>query len=466
MDTWAYDEMEASTIWDARRRKSAAVVLSNIVKRPGASFSVAAGPAKRQAMHRLFEDKNVTVASLLAGHNSQTVSRIESECGGGLVLVVQDTVEYDYSNLKATTGLGYVNDGDARGIFGHSALALTREGVPLGTLHLEFLARRDADYGSRDHRHEKAIEDKESYRWVRTLLQAEAQMPVGQHSLFIQDREADIFPLLAAPTKSTTYLLVRANQSRWVEVLPAHTGDQAERGKLFDVACAAPVVGRMQVTIPRGRDRVKREAVLIVQCAAVRIMPPSGTNGVGMEPVCAWVVRACELHPPRGEEAVEWILVTTLPTPDGQAACQIVEYYTRRWRIERLHYTIKSGGCNAKQLHLDDAQSIMLALALYYIAAWRLLYIEYFARVQPNAPPNLMLRPLEIKVLEMVENKPITTCADALTAIAKLGGHEPYTNGPPPGIKALCAGYRRLEDMETILILQRHRLRRHRRRKI
>jgi Transposase DDE domain len=198
--------------------------------------------------------------------------------------------------------------------------------------------------------------------------------------------------------------------------------------------------------------------VLIVQCAAVRLMPPSGKGGAGMEPVLAWVIRACELHPPDGEEAVEWTLVTTLPITDGPAACQMVTYYTRRWRIERLHYTIKSGGCNAKQLHMDDANSIMLALALYYVAAWKLLYMDYFARVQPNAPPNLILSPIEINILEMVENKRIRTVSIAVEAMAKLGGYEPYKDGPPPGIKVMGAGYRRLEDMVVILKLaRRHR---------
>jgi hypothetical protein len=462
MDTWAYDEMVASSVRDARRRKSTAEVLSNIVKRPGVSFSVAAGHAKRQAMHRLFEDGKVSVSSLLSGHNTQTVARITSECRGGLVLVVQDTVEFDYTNLKATTGLGYVNSSKARGIYGHSALALTPDGLPLGMMHVEFWARRDEDYGSGDHRREKVAEDKESYRWVRTLLHAEEQMPVGQHALFIQDREADIFALFAAPRRPTSHLLVRANQPRRVEVLPQHIGDQVEHGSLFDVACAAPVVAQMQVTIPRGREHVKRDAVLIVQCAAVRIIPPNRKGGGGLQPVLAWVIRACELHPPAGEEAIEWVLITTLPIPDGSAACQMVQYYTCRWRIERLHYTIKTGGCDAEQLHMDDANSIMLALALYYVAAWRLLHIDYYARVKPNAPPTSVFRPLEIEVLEMVEKRRITTISTAQVAMAKLGGYEPYKNGPLPGIKVIVEGYRRLEDMEMILILERHR---HRRRK-
>jgi len=104
MDTWAYEEMKSSSVKDARRRKSTATVLSNIVRRPGTSFSVAAGHAKRQTMHRLFEDEAVTVGSLLSGHNVKTVARIASECHGGLVLIAQDTVEFNFTNLKATTG--------------------------------------------------------------------------------------------------------------------------------------------------------------------------------------------------------------------------------------------------------------------------------------------------------------------------------------------------------------------------
>jgi len=333
-------------------------------------------------------------------------------------------------------------------------------------MHVEFLARKEEEHGSADDRKHKVIEEKESYRWIRTLQRAEDQLPVGQHALFIQDREADIFALFAAPKRAKSHILVRANQPRRVEVLPEHTGDQVEHGTLFDVACAAPVVAQMNVTIPRGREQVQREAILIIQCAAVRIIPPDRKGNGELQPVCAWVIRACELHPPADEEAVEWVLVTTPPIPDGPAACQMVQYYTRRWRIERFHYTIKTGGCDAEQLHMDDANSIMLALALYYVAAWRLLYIDYYARTQPNAPPRAVFRPLEIEVLEMIEKRRIRTLSSAVAAMAKLGGYEPYKNGPLPGIKVMVEGYSRMEDMESILIIERRRHRRHGAKKI
>lgn len=448
MDTWASGEMLGSHIKDLRRRKSMATVLNNLAERPGLSFSAAAGSAKRQAAHRLFSDEEVTVADLLAGHFEQTCARSKAECGSGLLLVVQDTSEFSFTTLKSTTGLGYVNNTGARGVFGHSALALTPAGLPLGVMHLELWARDDTEYGKGKKRRDLDIEQKESYRWINTLKSVETKLPLGQHVLFVQDREADIFAFLEAPSQPTTYVLVRANQPRKVEVI----GDpdaQPHKCLLFTAACAAPVVGRMQVTIPRSKNRSERTAEIIVQCASIRIFPPKGRKGVGTEPVSAWVVRASELTPADGAEAVEWVLVTTLPVPDGAAACQLVAYYSRRWAIERLHYAIKSGGCKAEQLQMDDIASIKLALALYYVTAWRLLFITYCARVQPEAPAEWILSPTEIEVLEAIEKKPIATTAAAVVSIAKLGGHTPYKNGPPPGIKVLWIGLRRLEDMEA-----------------
>jgi hypothetical protein len=458
MNTWASAEMLKSKIKDLRRRKSMATILNNLAERPGLSFSAAAGSAKRQAAHRLFSDEAVTISDLLSGHYQQSRARIEEECRGGLVLIVQDTTEFSFTKLKATTGLGYINDTLARGLFGHSALCLTPQGLPLGVAHLEIWARDEADYGKGKDRRKLDIQQKESYRWIHTLQIVEEQLPAGQHALFVQDREADIFAFLQAPKRSTTFLLVRANQPRRVEILS--DGAQADpiKGLLFDAACAAPVVGRMQVSIPRAKGRSEQTVELIIQTVRVRILPPKGRKGVSDQPIVAWVVRASELHPPTGVEAIEWVLVSTLPILDGLSACQLVGYYSKRWTIERLHFAIKTGGCNAEQLRMDDAATLSLALALYYVTAWRLLYVTYLARVQPEAPADWIISTTEKEVLEAIGKKPITTTSSAVLAIAKLGGYEPYKNGPPPGIKVLWIGLRRLEDMQTGWLLAKQNL--------
>jgi hypothetical protein len=453
MENWAFAEMKTARIKDARRRKSMANVLENLAERPSESFSAAAGPAGRQAAQRLFSQETIQVSHLLAGHYQQTIARIGSECRGGLVLVVQDTTEFDFTGHKATKGLGYVNDTKARGLFSHSALAVTPDGLPLGLLHLNLFVRQDDQYGKASQRRDLDIEQKESYRWIQTLRSVEKKMPVGQHVLFVQDREADIFAFLEAAKRPSTYVLVRANQSRKVEV----ESESAEKGPtaqhLFDAACRAPVVGRMYVHIPHAPGRHERVAELVVQSLSLRIVSPSRRKGVSGNSLAAWVVRACELNPPPGQVAIEWILVTTMPTPDGPAACELVAFYAKRWTIERLHYTVKSGGCRAEALQMDDVHALGLAISLYYVTAWRLMHLTYLARVDPTAPPESILGPTEIEVIECIRNKPISTAEEAVVSIAQLGGYQFYKNAPAPGIKVLWLGFRRLQDMEAGWVL-------------
>lgn len=465
MDTWAHVEMMGANVHDARRRDSLAEMLNSVSEKPGVSFSAAVGPAKRQAFHRLCaiktEDENevpiVLISDLLSGHFEQTLSRVKEECRGGLVLAIQDTSHFNFNGLKMTVGLGYGNSTKDRCLFGHSALALTVEGLPLGILDLQVYARNEADFGKSGERRNLDYTQKESYRWVETLRRVEAQLPEDQPVLFVQDREADIFAFLEAPTRANTYLLVRASQPRRVEVeVPGET--DWKKGTLFNMACCAPTVGRMKVTIPRAPNRTAKDIDLVVQAVSVRIMPPKDRKGVGDQPVTAWVVRARELSPPEGEKAIEWVLITTMPITSSEDACQMVAFYAKRWVIERLHYTIKSGGCNAERLQMDDAHSIMLALALYYVNAWRQLYITYLARVQPDAPAAMILSDTEIEVLEAIGKRAVKTIFAAVIEIAKLGGYEYYKNGPPPGVKRLWIGLRRLEDMQAGWLLARQGL--------
>ena len=65
------------------------------------------------------------------------------------------------------------------------------------------------------------------------------------------------------------------------------------------------------------------------------------------------VLLAQEIHPPEGQEPIEWLLITTLPIPAFADAQQIVLWYPFRWRIERFHYTVKTGGCYGERLQWE-----------------------------------------------------------------------------------------------------------------
>jgi hypothetical protein len=86
-------------------------------------------------------------------------------------------------------------------------------------------------------------------------------------------------------------------------------------------------------------------------------------------------------------------------------------------------------------------------LALYSIVAWRLLWLTYTARQQPQATATELVAPLELRVLEEATQAPMHTAREALRAIAQLGGFPMNPSAQEPGVKVLWRGLRRLEAM-------------------
>ena len=99
-----------------------------------------------------------------------------------------------------------------------------------------------------------------------------------------------------------------------------------------------------------------------VRLARASIRPPRGSSA---EPMPIWVVRACEESPAEGvREPIDWVLLCTLPEVDAALALRLVDYYALRWRIERFHYTLKSG-CRLERLQMDCFATLQKALSLY-----------------------------------------------------------------------------------------------------
>ncbi len=84
------------------------------------------------------------------------------------------------------------------------------------------------------------------------------------------------------------------------------------------------------------------------------------------------------------------------------------------------------------------------------MVAWRILWMTYQVRVDPNRSPTVAFSPLEISVLERVAatqqpTRPAgqsLTLQDAILAMAKLGGFLGRKSDGVPGVKTLWRGYR------------------------
>jgi hypothetical protein len=240
-------------------------------------------------------------------------------------------------------------------------------------------------------------------------------------------------------------MLIRASQPRAVTVEAAEGTGTRPRSTLFVAIGEAPVVGELTVRVAGRPGQPERDATLTVRLREMAIQAPQ-RKGVARTEQRVWVVQAKEETPPEGVEAVEWVLISTLPVVTCAQAFQMVGYYKRRWSIERFHFTLKSG-CQVEKLQIDDATSLEHALAVYYVVAWRLQYLTHLARTEPETPATKVLAAEELAVLSQAEGRRIGTIQEAVRAIAKLGGYTPYRKAPEPGVKVLWLGLRRLAAM-------------------
>lgn len=369
---------------------------------------------------------------ILASHRGSVVERANRE---SVVLAIQDTTDLDFSGLKQTSGLGFINQSMQQGIKVHSCFAVSGDGEPLGLLHQHTWTRAERS-GKRGERRKKATCDKESGRWLETLTAAEQGIDESVCLVHLGDREADIYDLMVQPRRSNSQLLIRAEHNRKV---------QHELDYLIPAIEQAPVLGEQTIEIERNPERPARQATLTVRGMQVSIeMPRHHKGSKPCQSVSLNVLLVEEVSAPSEGKPIRWLLLTTLPIGSFQQAWQCVRWYSLRWLIERFHYTLKSG-CRIEQLQLESAQRLLNALATYSIVAWRLLWLTYRARLAPDDSCNVVLQAAEWKLLRRkVEpknrSKKPPTLRQVIRWIAQLGGFLARTGDGEPGVKTLWRG--------------------------
>jgi hypothetical protein len=224
----------------------------------------------------------------------------------------------------------------------------------------------------------------------------------------------------------------------------------------FVHSAQAPIFAQMSVTVPRKPKMPERVARLCVRATRLHVrVPRNGVRVANAGPQELNVVSATEIEPPEGAKPIHWVLITTLPIGTPAQCCTIVAYYAKRWMIECLHKTLKSG-IGVEHFQIDQAHALMNAVAVAYFAAWRILALTYVARTDPQRPAEALMQPIEIEVLQAAHKKPVRTVAEAVLAIATLAGYVHYRSAPPPGPKRMAEGLRILQTMVLTWIIARN----------
>ena len=167
-----------------------------------------------------------------------------------------------------------------------------------------------------------------------------------------------------------------------------------------------------------------------------------------------WALLVREEKPPAGVEAIEWWLLTTIPTSTVAEACERVEWYAARWWIEVYHKVLKSG-CRIEARQFEQADRLKRYLALDSVVAWRVLYLTMVGRQTPNLSCSAILEEDEWQALYCFIHKvslpPRTppTLNEVTRWIAQLGGFLARAHDGQPGVIVIWRGLQRLQDIAS-----------------
>ena len=174
--TWVADEMQTASLPDKRLDDRLREVLGQLASRPTASIPAACGGrAEMEAAYRLFDNDSVAFDDIMAPHQDATRRRMAAQA---VVIFAQDTTDIDLTRPEQQVfGAGPLGEGERVGAFLHMLHAFTPDGTPLGSVQAmpwvrdeEPLERHELSGGKRA---AIPLEEKESYRWVRALTQAQ-----------------------------------------------------------------------------------------------------------------------------------------------------------------------------------------------------------------------------------------------------------------------------------------------------
>lgn len=259
--------------------------------------------------------------------------------------------------------------------------------------------------------------------------------------MHVGDREADIFDLFAYPRRPNSHFFIRATYNRKV---------RHELDYLYPTLEQAPTLGQFTLALPRHPQRHPRTTQLQIRALSVEVeVPRQHPESQQLPPVNLNAIWVQETEKPTdGSAAINWLLFTTLPIENFEQADRAVRWYSYRWLIERFHYTLKSG-CRFEQLQLHTRNRLVKALATYSIVAWRLMWMTYKARLEPEISCEVILEPAEWKLLRRKfapknRSKKPPTLQQAVIWIARLGGFLARRNDGPPGLKTLWEGLSKL----------------------
>jgi hypothetical protein len=268
---------------------------------------------------------------------------------------------------------------------------------------------------------------------------------------------------LASAYRAGLLLTVRATHNRLVD---------GRVDRLWSVLERSAVKGYVTVDVParpvrrvrqrragrriywRTPPRKARRAKVAIRAAAVPLLLTTAEGAKFTVDFNAVLVREVG----RGQDRLEWLLLTTHPVRTRREALAVVDGYKQRWRIEELHRTWKRGLCRVEDTQLRSREAVFKWATLLATVASRAMRLTYLAREQPDLSATEELTRVELRALialrmpKGVALDHVPPLSLAVRWLADLGGYTGPWNGPPGptvvgrGLRSVLAAARAFEN--------------------
>lgn len=476
---WAVEEFGHAALGDARRTARLVAMAERLAGHAqGTVTRTFALAAERQAAYRWLENPDILQENLA---DAAGVACARRGAAFPFVLVPIDKSSATLTDPHGLKGFGAVgpSNREARGLMALSAVGVSPDGETLGLFaqrtwmrppprprRRRRRSRRErARHDNRRKRlnRKRPTEQKETQHWIEVLRasarRCEEQAPQSR-CWFQLDREGDAGPILQALEATGHRWTVRSARDR--RVRRPGGGTCTLRGLLARQLWLGP----MWLEVAAGPNRAARWALLLVHHREVELdlRDPRSSRHADLRVQAVWAteVGTC----PRGETPLDWLLLTNVPVGTLAEAQGVLKAYATRWRIEEVHRTWKSGGCQVEATQLHSESAVAKWATLLFVEAIRIERLKTLARASPDQPASVELSAFEIRALVLLkrrEKKRTEVVPDTMPSIgqavrwmADLGGYTGKSSGGPPGSVTIGRGLVRvIAAAEVLEILER-----------
>jgi hypothetical protein len=435
------------------RRRTARLVrtFDQLRRHPGSTLpNKLASPPDLKALYRLMDRPEVTHETVMTPLRTYTLKNIAAL--EGPVLLIHDATELDYTDHPSLAeDLGQIGSGLGRGYICQNVLAVDPQTRSVLGLMDQILHCRDEVPEQETMAEHRARATRESLLW----LKGTRHLPRDRRLVDAADQGADTFEFLEHECRSGRTFVIRVCKPRVVQ------GDHEGKGPkcyLSEYVHSLPELGRFTMDVQSQRKRnapfrsARTEAEFVVRGGAVLVHPPHAKCGEhGNAPLPLYAVLVTEVHPPKGEKPIEWLLLTNEPVIGFEDAWRVAGWYECRWVVEEYHKGMKTG-CGVEELQFTTVARLQPAIALLSAVALTLLDLRDASRRDDatTRPATTVVHGDYVAVLtawRYGEIRADISVHDFYYALARLGGHQNRTHDKRPGWLVLWRGWIKLQAM-------------------